>query len=150
MFEPIDRPAASRAYATLCWVLCGAYAVPVVGRAVQSWNPQPYLPELDAFRGLLPPWVSMPAEALAVAAMSAAAWRLQRGQMTPNLRLGRLLAAVGVAYLTVTSARIAYGLATPEAVLWFRMWIPALMHVALAGFVLTVGLFHLREEDPVW
>ena len=41
-------------------------------------------------------------------------------------------------------ARIVIGLAVPAAPDWFRTWIPAIFHIALAAFVLTLALYHLR------
>ena len=136
MFEPIDRVSASRAYALACWLLCALYAAPVLGQT--------------AFQGIVPHWLSLGVQAVILAAMAATSSRLQRGRLAPNARLGRILVCLGAAYLGVALGRIAVGLAVPDAAAWFRMWIPALMHVVIAGFVLAVALFHRREQDPFW
>jgi hypothetical protein len=95
-------------------------------------------------------WLSLSVQAVALAVMAAVSWRLQRGRLVPDLRLGRVLSWLGAAYMVVALARIAIGLALPQAAPWFRMWIPALMHVVLASFVLTIALYHRREQTALW
>ena len=150
MFEPIDRRSTCRPYAFACWLLSGLFAPPVLGFATQGWSPQPSLPPLDAFHGVLTYWLSLSVQAGVLAAMVGISWRLQRGLLAPDPRLGRVLAWLGAVYFIVAVARIAVGLALPEAAPWFRMWIPALMHVVLASFVLTIALYHRREQAALW
>ena len=150
MFEPIDRRSTCRPYALACWLLAGLFAAAVLASALQLWRPQPYLPPLEAFLGVLPPWLSICVQAAVLAAIAGVSWRLQRGLVIPDPRLGRVLAWLGAGYMAVAFARIAFGVAVPQAAPWFRMWIPALMHVVLAGFVLTVALYHRREQTALW
>jgi hypothetical protein len=135
MFEPINWTSICRPYAIACWLLTGLFV--------------PLLLAAEAFQDLLPYWLSLSVQAALLAGMAGASWRLQRGLLAPNPRLGRLLARLGAAYMIVAIAGIASGL-TLEAALWSRMRIPALMHVVLAGFVLTISLYHRRERVPGW
>ncbi|MDB5802156.1 MAG: hypothetical protein JWL63_3095 [Rhodocyclales bacterium] len=41
--------------------------------------------------------------------------------------------------------RLVVGLAIPEASAWFSAWIPAVFHVLLASFVLTLAVYNLLE-----
>jgi hypothetical protein len=150
MFEPIDRTSTCRPYALASWLLSGLFAAPLAGLALQRWSPQPYLPPVESFQGALPYWASLCGQAAVLALMAGISWRLQRGLLVPDQRRGRLLAWLGAGYLAAALARLALGLALAQAAPWFRMWIPELMHVVLAGFVLTLSLYHRREQTALW
>jgi hypothetical protein len=150
MFEPVDRVSKSRPYALACWVLCALLAAQLLGQAVQRFSPRDYLPPLQAFQGMLPYWLSLGVEGVVVIAMASISWRLCRGRLVPNQRLGSVLGWIAAGYLVVNVMRIGFGLAFPEAHPWFRMWIPAVTHVVLASFMLIFSLYHRREEPPHW
>jgi hypothetical protein len=135
MFEPINWTSICRPYAIACWLLTGLFV--------------PLLLAAEAFQGVLPHWFSLSVQAALLAGMAGASWRLQQGRLVPNPQLGRLMAWLGAAYMIVAIAGIASGL-TLEAALWSRMRIPALMHAVLAGFVLTISLYHRRDRVPQW
>jgi hypothetical protein len=48
--------------------------------------------------------------------------------------------------MTVALGRLALGLMVTEVPAWFHAWIPAVWHVVLASFVLTIARFHTRES----
>lgn len=52
---------------------------------------------------------------------------------------GRVLLWIGGLYMAGSLLRIAVGLVVPGAPAWFSTWIPALFHVVLAGYVLTLA-----------
>lgn len=144
------RPSPSAgAYAAACWSLSVLFAARVLGQAVQRWMPQPSLPPFDAFQGSgLPYWLLLSVQLLILAVMVRVAGRVQTGHLAPSRRAGRWLGWAGAAYMAFAGARIAVGLGVPGAPAWFRTWIPAFFHVVLAGFVLTVSLYHLRKPAP--
>lgn len=55
-----------------------------------------------------------------------------------------MLAWIGGVYMLGSLLRIVVGLVLPTAPAWFSTWIPALFHVVLAGFMLTLSYYHLR------
>jgi hypothetical protein len=54
-----------------------------------------------------------------------------------------LLCAGGI-YMAVAVIRIVIGLGFSGAPSWFTAWIPAIFHVVLAAFVLTLAAYHFR------
>lgn len=125
------------------------FALRVAAQVVQRWAPVAWLPPAGAFQGSgLPYPLLLTAQLAILALMLRAGGRLAAGVLVPRVVLGRRLCACGVLYLTLSLARLAVGLAAPEAAAWFRAWIPGLFHLVLAGFVLTLGHFHCSRRIP--
>lgn len=132
-----------RAYASALWLLTLLFALRVSGQAIQRWAPQPFLPDFGSFQGSgLHYGVLLPMQLVILAAMGFFAWRVQAGALAPSPRAGRILAWIGWIYLLGSVARIIVGLAVPAAPAWFSTWIPAVYHVVLAAYVLTLAYYH--------
>lgn len=139
----------TRAYAAACWALSALFAARVLGQAVQRWIPQPFLPPVEAFQGSnLPYGLLLSLQLLILVVMVRVTGRVQTHRLVPSRRAGMWLAWLGAAYMAFALGRIAVGLAVPDAPAWFTAWIPALFHLVLAGFVLAISLYHLRETAP--
>lgn len=129
------------------WLLACLFALRVAGQAIQRWLPQPFLPNFDAFQGSgLPYWLLLSAQIVILGVMFLTCWRISVGSLAPNPRLGRALFYAGAVYMIGSLGRIAVGWVVPEAAPWFRTWIPALFHLVLASYVLTVAGYHLRAN----
>ena len=116
----------------LLWFLTLLFSLRVAGQAIQHWVPQPFLPAFDAFQGSnLPYPVLLGLQIVILAAMAYCNVRRLAG--------GRVLLWLGAIYMVGSLARIAVGLIFPSALPWFSAWIPALFHVVLAGYVLTLA-----------
>lgn len=134
-----------RCYSALLWLLTGLFAMRVAGQAIQRWLPQPFLPSFHAFQGSsLPYWGLLSAQLLILGVMMRIAWRIQAGRLAPSRRAGTVLSWIGGVYMAGALGRIVVGLVVPGAPAWFSTWIPAVFHVVLAGFVLTLALYHHR------
>lgn len=110
--EPIARWKPSL-YAAPCWALVGGFAARVLGDALQQHSQGPACLLLFAEIALL-------------AVMARICWRMQRGSLYPDRRVGRMLSWVGAGYLAIALAMAALG------------------HAAAAGFVLMTSLYHRR------
>lgn len=136
----------SRPFAIACWLLTAAFAARVIGQALQTALPQPFLPSAERFQGSALPYAVLLASQLAILwFMLRYTLRLHHGALVAARRAGVLLAALGGAYLAVAVGRIAVGLALPSAPAWFSAWIPATFHVVLATYVLTLAAYHLSQ-----
>ena len=132
----------------MLWLLSLLFALRVLSQAIQFWTTVPWLPGFESFQGSgLPYWALLLAQALILTFVVGQAWRLQRGMVRPRGDRGSVLLWLGGMYLAGSLGRIAVGL-VPGASGWFRAWIPGAFHVVLAGYVLTLGAYHLRLSDP--
>ena len=132
-------------YAALLWLLTMAFAMRVLGQALQRWAPQPFLPPFDAFQGSnLPYGLLLSVQLVILVVMTIVCRRVQTGSLAPSARAGTVLMWAGWIYVTVSVARIVVGLSWPAAPAWFSTWIPAVFHVVLAAYVLTLAYYHRR------
>lgn len=135
-------------YSSVLYLLTSLFLLRVAGQAIQYWFALDSLPPFDAFQGSsLPYAVLLSVQLLLLVAMYRAAWRLGSAKLPPNRRTGRWLVAAGSIYMAGSLARITIGLTVTGANGWFTSWIPALLHVVLAAFVLTLAIFHLWEKE---
>jgi hypothetical protein len=130
-------------YAALLWLLTMLFAMRVLGQALQRWVPQPLLPPFDAFQGSnLPYWLLLLAQLAILVVMIVFARCVQTHSLVPSGRAGTVLMWAGWIYMSVSIGRIAVGLSVPTAPAWFSTWIPAIFHVLLAAYVLTLAYYH--------
>lgn len=131
----------------LLWVFTLLFMMRVLGQAIQRWLPQPYLPRFESFQGSgLPYWLLLSAQVLILAVMVRYAWRVQTGRLARSRRAGIALSWFGGLYMAGSLGRIIVGLGVPSAPAWFSAWIPAVFHVVLAGYVLTLASCHCHQQ----
>ena len=132
-------------YTASLWMLTVLFAMRVFGQALQRWAPQPFLPPFDAFQGSnLPYWLLLSVQLAILVVMIVVARRVQTRSLVPSARAGTVLMRAGWIYMTVSVGRIVVGLSAPAAPAWFSTWIPAVFHVVLAAYVLTLAHYHRR------
>ena len=137
-----------RGYVLLLWLLAVLFALRVLGQAIQFWAPVPWLPSFESFQGSgLPYWVLLSGQALILTFVACHSLRARRGMVEPRRGRGRVLLWLGGIYLAVSLGRVAIGL-LPGVPQWFRAWIPGAFHVVLAGYLVTLGAYHLRLSNP--
>ena len=143
----IERGTAFPAYSVLFWLLSLLFALRVLGQAIQSWFPQPFLPAFQQFQGssLVYPLL-LSVQLVILGLMLRTSWRAQTGTFVKSHRSGRIWLWFGSAYMAGSLLRIGVGLTISDAAPWFRTWIPAFFHVVLAGFVLTLAAYHRRGD----
>lgn len=136
-------------YVLVLVILTALFALRVGGQALQVVAPQSFLPRFDAFQGSRLGYpVLLTSQLLILALMLRICVRAADANSVPNRRLGRWLAWLGGLYMLGSAVRIAIGLTVASAPAWFSTWIPAVFHLVLAGFVLTVASYHLRLPQP--
>lgn len=135
-------------YSTLLFLLASLFLIRVLGQAVQYWYPLALLPAFRDFQGSsLPYALLLLIQLIILLFLYRVAWKLGSGKLLPNRRTGRWLLVLGVIYMAGSVVRIAIGLSVADAVVWFTSWIPAVFHVVLAAFILTLAIFHLRAKE---
>lgn len=134
-------PTVSPGYAAVLWSLTVLFAIRVAGQATQRWWPQSSLPPFGAFQGSgLPYPLLLFAQVIILALMVRATRHVAAGTYKPSVRKIRFLSWFGGVYMAGSVLRIMVGYAVPTAPPWFSTWIPAFLHLVLAGFVITLAV----------
>ncbi len=123
-------------------MLSGLFAIRVFAQGLQRWAPVDSLPPFQDFQGSdLPYWILLSTQLVLLAWMTHVT-REVAATRRPLARLWKWLAWGGTIYMAGSLARIAVGLAVPDAASWFTAWISAVFHLVLAGFLLTLAAYH--------
>jgi hypothetical protein len=139
-----------RRYAWMLGSLTVLFALRVVGQALQRWAPQPFLPAFDEFQGSGVPYgLLLSIQIVLLLLMARVTRRIATGASRPSRRAARVLGWAGGVYMTGSLLRIVAGVVLPDAPAWFSTWVPAFFHVVLAGFVLTLALYHAGDASAV-
>lgn len=134
-------------HAYLLWGLTLLFALRVLGQAIQRWLPQTFLPPVAAFQGSeLPYGALLSAQLVILAVMAKVSHRVLSGSLTASHRTGIVLRWAGALYMTAALGRLGLGVLLTDLPVWFHAWIPAIWHIVLAGFVLTIARFHTRAS----
>lgn len=146
-FERAFAPSTSSLRVFLLWILSLLFMLRVLGQLIQRWFPQAWLPPFDSFQGSgLPYWLLLSVQLLILAAMVRYSRQVQTGRLLAQPRVGTALLWLGSVYMAGSLMRILVGLVVPSAPAWFSTWIPALFHVVLAGYVLTLAFCRRRAK----
>ena len=145
-------------YSRVLWALLALFCARVLGQLLVATLGVSFLPPMEEWFSGLIPYPPLLASQLAIIVLFgwvATQFSRGRGWVThPNLRLGRGLAIFGTLYLGAMVARYVIRMALYPLERWTGGSIPIFFHWVLAGFILTVALFHLRtakhslEETP--
>jgi hypothetical protein len=127
--------------------LCTAlFALRAAAQLVQYASPTRFLPPFDAWQGSGLAYPLLLASQLLI--LVAMAWGAGVVYRRARVRrsVGRWLVVLGGLYFGSMSVRLALGLTVLSDLAWFAKPLPALFHVVLAGYVLTLGHYHSRRD----
>jgi hypothetical protein len=140
-----DSADKSQATHVLLGLFTALFAFRVAAQLVQYASPTRFLPPFDAWQGGGLDYPLLLASQLFILAAMAwgtsAVYRRARGRRS----VGRWLIVIGAVYFVSMSARLVLGLTVLSDLAWFAKPLPALFHMVLAGYVLTLGRYHSRR-----
>ena len=123
------------------------FAFRVAAQLVQYASPVRSLPPFEAWQGgRLSYPVLLTSQLLILAVMIWGTSTVSR-RVPAARRIGIWLVTLGSAYFGSMGARLMLGLTILAHVTWFAKPLPALFHMVLAGYVLTLGHYHLLRGD---
>ena len=133
-------------HVVLLWVFSTLFAFRVAAQLVQHASPIGVLPPFEAWQGssLRYP-VLLTTQLVILAALVLGATAVTR-RARANRQIGAWLLALGSVYFVSMSARLVLGLTLLAQVSWFAKSLPALFHMVLAGYILTLGHYHWARE----
>jgi hypothetical protein len=146
--EQRGRPSRGRAHGALLALFSALFAFRVVAQYVQRVWPTPLLPPLEAWQGSSLRYPLLLASQIVILiAMVGFSIAVFDG-LRVDRRSGGWLLALGGIYFAVMGARLVLGLTLLADVPWFQKWLPAVFHLVLASYVLTLGHHHRTAAGP--
>jgi hypothetical protein len=141
----------TRVHGAVHVVLLGAlttlFAFRVAAQLVQYASPIGVLPPFEAWQGSRLSYpVLLTSQLLILAAMVWGTSTVSR-RVRSARRIGLWLVTLGSVYFCSMGARLVLGLTILADVAWFAKPLPALFHMVLASYLLTLGHYHLLRGD---
>lgn len=147
MSEPADKSQATPAvHAVLLGLFTALFALRVAAQLVQYASPTRFLPPFEAWQGSGLAYPVLVASQLTI--LTAMVWGTGAVRRRPRVRktVGRWLIALGAVYFSSMAVRLVLGLTVLSDLAWFAKPLPALFHLVLASYVLTLGRYHSRRD----
>jgi hypothetical protein len=138
-----DCQITSRQYACALLILNGLFGFRVLAQLVQAWHPVDFLPPYSVWHsGALPYGLLVGVQGVILATCLRIVWRVFTGAITPSMKKGKILFALGIIYLLGMCVRLMIGLTIAPDHYWFGATLPSVFHLVLASFVILYGRFH--------
>jgi len=125
------------------------FAFRVAAQLVQYASPIPVLPLFEAWQGSRLSYPVLLTSQLVILAVMVWGTNSVSRRVRGARRTGVWLVTLGSAYFGSMGARLVLGLTILAHVTWFAKPLPALFHMVLASYVLTLGHYYLRRDDRV-
>jgi hypothetical protein len=127
-------------------VLTALFIGRVVAQPLALVADAPFLPRFDTWHsGALPYGLLLASQLVIVALLVRAARSVSSAAAEPHRRTGAALLAAGAVYGGAMLARLLIGATVQRGHPWFDRPLPTVFHLALAGFLLVYGHYHLRH-----
>ena len=133
----------NRAHVAVLSVLLAAFFLRVLAQLMQALSNVTWLPSFEAWAaGGLPYPVLVAVQVIIIAVAVEVIRKLARGTIKAQRKWSFWLLALGGLYFLVMAFRLAAGLTFLGDNDWFAASLPAVFHLVLAGYVLTLGHYH--------
>ena len=123
----------------------------VVAQLIQLWHPYPVLSSFDAWQsGAVPYSLLLGVQVVIVGCCLRIVWRLFKGRVVPETKIGKIWLSLGGMYFLVMGIRFIVGFTVAPDHFWFGTELPTMFHFLLAVFVLVHGWFHvIADQTPM-
>jgi len=143
MSDSADKSQATPAvHVALLALFTTLFASRVAAQLVQYASSTRFLPPFEAWQGSGLAYPLLLASQLAI--LVAMVWGTSAVCRRPRARksAGRWLIVLGAVYFSSMALRLVLGLTVLSDLAWFAKPLPALFHLVLAAYVLTLGHYH--------
>ena len=132
----------------MLWLLTVLFLLRVAGQALVAFTGAPFLPPMAEWSsGLIPYPVLLAAQIAMLAWMAAINTRIARGgRLSARPGIGRGLRRVAGVYFAGMVLRYAVSMAVYPERRWLHGTIPIVFHWVLAGYLFTLGAYHVRTR----
>lgn len=126
-------------------LLLALFVFRVIAQLVQRFWPTPLLPPFEAWHSATLPYpVLVGLQVVIILLVVHQIAQISRRRMKPKRRVGATLLALGALYMTGAAFRLLAGMTFLAHLPFFNAPLPSLLHMVLAGIVLTLGDFNFR------
>lgn len=140
-------PARGAAHVVFLHLFTALFALRVAAQLVQYASPIAFLPPFEAWQGSRLDYPGLLASQLLIFVGMVWATAAVSRRATRRPQLGLWLVGLGAVYFFSMCVRLVLGLTTLTHVAWFARPLPALFHIVLASYVLTLGHYHRLPAD---
>ena len=134
-------------HVVLLWSFTTLFAFRVAAQLMQYASPVVFLPPFETWQGSGLGYPVLLASQLSILALMVWGTRAVSRRVRASRRVGGWLVALGSVYFGSMTARLVLGLTILAHVAWFAKPLPALFHMVLASYVLTLGHYHRLRDD---
>lgn len=134
-------------HVVLLWSFTTLFAFRVAAQLVQYASTVVFLPPFEAWQGSGLSYPVLLTSQLLILALMAWGTNTVSRRVGASRRVGSWLVTLGSVYFGSMTARLVLGLTILAHVAWFAKPLPALFHMVLAGYVLTLGHYHWLGND---
>jgi hypothetical protein len=133
----------NRSHVTILSLLLATFVVRVLAQLVQFYSDVAWLPPFGAWAaGGLPYPILVGLQVIIIAIAVDAIGKLARDALPAQRKWAFFLVGTGAVYFIVMALRLVAGLTILAEVPWFAASLPAIFHLVLASFLLTIGHYH--------
>ncbi len=135
----------SRTYGQILRILLILFIARVLAQLIQLIFPVSFLPEFHIWQsGALPYHILIVLQIILIYLMVRITRAYLGERVIPRRGVGKFATTIGVLYFLLMIFRMVAGLTFAQNNHWLHAPLPTLFHYVLAGFVITIGLYHLR------
>lgn len=139
---------APRVYGVVMWMLTFLFFLRVIGQALVAFLRVSFLPPMEEwYSGLIPYPILLPIQILILLFQIKVCTDFSRGSgffVFPRKRMGYFLRWFSYLYFASMALRYVVTMALFPEQRWFGGTIPIFFHFVLAGFLFTLGRYHVR------
>jgi ornithine lipid hydroxylase len=133
----------NKIYGNILITLLGLFVMRVAAQLIQATHSVSFLPPFEAWQsGALPYPFLVAFQLIIIAFLGHIAWKFKTQKIQLNPKSGMMYLLIGGIYFSVMAFRVVAGLSFAANHPWLGAHIPAIFHLVLASFLLTVGFYH--------
>ncbi len=126
-------------------LLLALFVIRVIAQLVQRFWPTPLLPPFEAWHSATLPYpVLVGSQVVIILLVAHQIAQISRRRVKSRRCVGATLLALGAIYMTGAVFRLLAGMTFLAHLPFFNAPLPSLLHMVLAGIVLTLGDFNFR------
>ena len=130
-------------YGNILLTLLVLFITRFAAQMIQATHPLAFLPEFEAWQsGALPYPLLVVFQLIIIAFLSNITWKFKTQDIQPSPKVGMVYLLIGSIYFSVMAFRVIAGFSFAANHSWLGVHIPAIFHLVLASFLLTIGFYH--------